>query len=200
MEKAVTNPVIEEKKTPEDASHEEMNLLDIAVSYRPRIIAYVRTIAKSEDVEDIVQESLEKVFKKHDTFRGESNFSSWVFRIVSNTVADYYRKRKETTTEDGFFENLIDEKADSPEQLVNAEEAKSCMIEKVNTLPEKDSYILYLYYFEKMNLQDIANQFKTTLSSAKVRLHRARKKIKNIMLHECKISFGCDGVLKCEEK
>ncbi|MES0489737.1 MAG: sigma-70 family RNA polymerase sigma factor [Leptospirales bacterium] len=196
----MTNQTIEEIQLTENLSNEKANLVDIAVSYRPRIAAYVRRIARPEDVEDIVQESLEKIFNKHETFRGESGFSSWVFRIVSNTIADHYRRKKETTTEDGFFENLVDERSESPEQLATEKEQKGCIIEKVNTLPEQYSHILYLHYFEKMNLQDIADQIKTTVSTAKVRLHRARKRMKTIMLHDCDVSFGCDGELKCEEK
>ncbi len=77
-------------------THPRNTTLDSVLSaYRPRLTAFIAKMTRNRryDLEDWVQETLIKVARNWDSFRGESSLSSWVFRIASNVCVDYFRGR-----------------------------------------------------------------------------------------------------------
>lgn len=172
---------------------------ELAANFRPRIAAYIKRIARAEDIEDITHESLEKILLKRQTYRGESDFSYWVFKVVANTLTDYYRRKREITPGDDIFSQTQDVKTPGPESLLLRNEQSACIREKAQLLSEKDSHLLYLFYFEKLTINEIANKLNVKADSIKVRLHRARNKLKAVLMSECAISVNCNGELSCEE-
>lgn len=145
-------------------------------------IAY-RICNNIQDAEDIVQNAFVKAFHNLHTFRQTSKFSTWFYRIVYNTaisdgrtsmfkieIEDY--KLADT---DSSFSDM-----DTMEQIEEKERMK--MVNKaMDKLPKDESLLLTLFYLEENSVKDIALITSLTESNIKVKLHRARNRLKEIL-------------------
>lgn len=149
-----------------------------------KIFALANSLLKNrEDAEEITQDVFLKAFKSLDNFRGDSKFSSYLYRICYNESMNKLRSRKievdiedtiieETNINDGFF------------RIKHAEQKKylNLALQKLN--PEY-AMVLTLFYLEEQSNKEIVEMTGMSLSNVKVRLHRARHalaKVLNAML------------------
>ncbi len=140
-------------------------------------LAY-RILNNRELAEEASQDVFLKVFRSLGTFRFESKFSSWIYRIVYTTSISYLRKRKD------IFEELTEFHSES---FMNKEEDFSLNYDKklrkihlnkaLEEIPAEDSLLLYLYYFMEQSLVEIGQMQNVSEDTLKVRLYRARKKL-----------------------
>jgi RNA polymerase sigma-70 factor (ECF subfamily) len=142
-----------------------------------------------EDVaEDILQDVFIKIHSHIDTLKDENKLQSWIFQITRNTIADYYRSRK---PEEGLS-NTIKVTEYSPNE--DAKEINQCVETLLDYLPENYRKALYLTEYQGLTQKELAKKFGITLSAAKSRIQRARKKLKNMLLECCHDQLGKKGV------
>lgn len=145
-------------------------------------IAY-RICENRQDAEDIVQNAFVKAYHNLHSFRADSKFSTWFYRIVYNTALSHIN----TTV---FNTEFVDYKQmevydlysgwDTLSQIQEKERKK--IIEKaMDRLPKEDSLLLSLYYLEENSVKDISLITGLTESNIKVKLHRSRKKLADIL-------------------
>ncbi len=145
----------------------------------------LRMTKSQEDAKDVAQLTWIKVWKKLSTFKGESAFTSWVYRITTFTALDLIRKRnnsRETASESEFLENAANSYASpvaSPEQVRNLEsqELKSRIDDALSKLPEKLSTALRLREIEGLTYEEIAQKLQCKTGTVMSRLFNARKTI-----------------------
>lgn len=144
-----------------------------------RNLIYI-TVGKPDDVDDIAQEVFITVFRKLDTFRYESQFSTWLYRITINKCRDHIRKNK---VKNFFTPITSDDSRDiaEPSPVDPTFEVQEIVRKCVAKLPEKYRIPLILRDFEGMNYQEIAETLKTEVGTIKSRIFRAREALKEML-------------------
>ena len=149
----------------------------------------LKLLKKPEDAEEMAQDTFVKAYQKLDTYEGKSKFSTWLYSITYNACISELRKRRIE------FKSLDDRQiSDQDEQKMHDyyRETKKDDQEKylnlaLGKLPEDDQVLVTLYYYESQSMDEISAITGLTVSNIKVKIHRARKKMYEIlheMLHE----------------
>lgn len=150
--------------------------------YGKSVVRLAFTFVKKEQLaEDIAQDVFIKCFEKLDTFRNESSYKTWIFRITINLCKDRLRSWsfKNIIFTDLFAKRSITN--NTPEtELMNLEEKKELSM-KVLALPIKYREVIILYYYEELTYNQITELLDISLSTLKSRLHRARLLLRKIM-------------------
>lgn len=140
----------------------------------------LKVLKNREDAEEMAQESFVKVYKSLHTFKGKAKFSTWVYRITYNTCISETRKKKHyfTSTDDVQISDEAEEMNLDGIPEENREKYVRVALEK---LQEDEYTLVLLYYFEEQSIDEICKVTGLTPSNAKVKLHRARKKLYTIL-------------------
>ncbi len=159
--------------------------------YQKRIfsIAY-RMMQNQEDAADLTQEILLKLFKNLDKFRGNSKFSTWVYRVATNSCLDALKKAKRQTgysldkgieTEEGTLLGEIPDKGPTPQEVAE----KKAMIEAVRLgiakLSKEHQRVMILREFEGLSYEEIAQILNCSVGTVKSRINRGRENLKKIL-------------------
>ena len=140
----------------------------------------LKVLKNRDDAEDMAQVSFIKAFKSLHTFKGKSKFSTWLYRITYNNCISEIRKRKIYFTSTDDIEVRDDESEINLDGIPEENRTKyvKAALEK---LPEEEYTLMLLYYFEDQSIEEISKVTGLTDSNAKVKLHRARKKLYTIL-------------------
>lgn len=144
----------------------------------------LRMIKSREDAEEVAQDVFIKAYKYLADFRGESKFTTWIYTIVNNTCITFLRKKKldfhsldddkvfasADNLDSGFSANQVEQK--SKVALVN---------EAIALLNPDDARVITLFYQGEQSLEEIAAILHMETNAVKVRLHRARTRLKEKM-------------------
>lgn len=141
--------------------------------YQRMIYGMVARIADTpQDAEDITQDIFIKVFQSLHKFRGQSEFSTWIYRIAYNTTISAVRRRRRNfvVLDDHIPDmNIADEIADT-----SAGEREALLERVIKMLHPADAQIVMLYYFQSLPVKEISAISGLGESNVKVRLHRIR--------------------------
>jgi len=144
-------------------------------------------MGNTQEADDIAQEVFLKVYTKAGSFKGESSFSTWLYRITVNRCVDELRKRKikiisyETEFSQDEKLRLKDVLASREEDItedLRKKELQDVIQKAMNSLPEKDRIILTLKEIEGLSYNEISKVMKISLGKVKIWLFRARQKLK----------------------
>lgn len=138
-------------------------------------LAY-RLVGDRHDAEDVAQEAYLRVFRSVGGFREEARFETWLYRIVTNAAMSHLRKR-------GRFGVLLAEERESaaPEPEVRPVDEvieRDELVRALQSLPEGTRAIVVLKDVYGLTCQEIADETGLTEGAVKLRLHRARKRLK----------------------
>ncbi len=144
--------------------------------------AAYRVLGNEQDAEDAMQETFLTVYRRIGQFRGESKFSSWLYRVATNAALDLLRSRKR---KQGMQEPLAreDEESDSelvdaiallPEEILTEQETMEHIHGILASMSPKLSEAFVLYEMDGLSMQETADVLGISPSAAKVRVHRAR--------------------------
>ena len=134
---------------------------------------------------DIAQEAFIRAWRAIEKFRGDSAFSTWIYRITVNTAWTLRNKAKKHTLaniEETQEPIIIDEKKD-PELIAINSDLSFVLRQALNKLPMEQRIIVELKNIEGRSHKEIAEYLGITVTAAKVRLHRAHKKLR-VMLED----------------
>jgi len=153
--------------------------------YRTFVRKLAYSFSREENIiEEIVQNSFLKVYKKIDQFKENSKFTSWLYVIVKNEGRMYLRE-KEKRKKFKNIENPMDkfEKADKKtmDEKVELKELKRKVKMAIDELPDHYQNILEKVAFEGKKYKEVASELNLTISQVKSRLYRARKKLKKMI-------------------
>ncbi|WP_348076378.1 RNA polymerase sigma factor [Flavobacterium sp.] len=145
-------------------------------------LAY-KMVKNREEAEEISQDTFIKIFKSLNKFKGESKFSTWVYKITYNTCLDRLKKSKKENSvvyiEDfsGHQVNVIESVFDAIDEKERNEKIQDCL----SLLPSEDAFLLTLYYFDDQSIEEIAKVMDSNANNIKVKLFRSRKKMASIL-------------------
>lgn len=149
--------------------------------------SYVRN---RQTAEDLAQEIFLKCYQKFDTFEGNSQVQTWLYRIASNHCKDYLKSwhhRKILVT--GYISAKLSTNDDSPETKLLRNTENRELIDAMFKLPVKYREIIFLFYYQELSQKEIAEVCGLNLSTLKSRLTRAKALLKEI-LQERGVGFG----------
>lgn len=158
-------------------------------------IAY-KMIGNKEDASDIAQEALIKVFKSLKNFRGDSSFSTWFYRIVTNKCIDEIRKMKkvkvysldkEFETDDGSYNIEISDNKYLPDRLYEIKEKKELIQAALKRVPEKYRTVLILRDMQGFAYEEISEITNNPLGTIKSRISRGRSLLKEILIKDSEL-------------
>ncbi len=139
----------------------------------------IRIVKVREEAEEVAQDSFIKAYEALSTFRGDAKFSSWLYSIVYRKALDCLRKHKRTKVVE-VIEEITEGEAETIENALEFLELKerNAIIQKcLDQLPEQECSIITFYYFEELSVKEIAEITKLSEDNIKVKLHRSRKKL-----------------------
>lgn len=152
----------------------------------------LRTLGNREDAEDVTQEAFLKAYRSLDSFRGDSKFSVWLYRIVSNLCLDLMRSRQRKpaqslTVEDDDGETgelEISDEHFSPEKLLDRKLTRESVQRGLASLPDDARQILLLRELQGMSYEEIGQALDLEPGTVKSRIFRARKKLCAFLLQD----------------
>ena len=152
----------------------------------------LRMTGNSEDAADMAQEAFIKAYNSLTTFRGDSKFSVWLYRIVSNVCLDFLRSRSRkqtvsllTENDDGEEVELdIADETHSPEKLLDRSLTRDAVRRGLAALPPDHREILLLREIQGLSYEEIADVLGLEAGTVKSRIFRARKKLCSFLIKD----------------
>ena len=132
-----------------------------------------------EEARDITQEVFLKAYENIDKFRGDSKFSSWLYRIAYNHSMNWSERKagRETQLDDSLAETIPEEPS-TADDMFDRELVLSRIKEIIEELPVKYKIVLKLYYFEEKSYQEIADTLGIPINTVKIQLLRAKEQVR----------------------
>ena len=178
--------------------------------FYPKITHYLTRLVGDSEAEDVAQIVFEKVSNSLSDFKGESKISTWIFRIATNAALDRLKSSSYKRTSSGSLapvplqtvENLdlAFNKPTSPDQKIIQDEMSECVREFVDRLPTDYRTVLILSGLEGFTNKEIADILQISLDAAKIRLHRARARLKKELANGCDFYHDDRSELACDRK
>jgi RNA polymerase sigma-70 factor (ECF subfamily) len=148
---------------------------------------------------------LSKAASALDDFRGDASPRTWLFRIATNAAHDWNRARRRRASELSGLEGEDDESVAgaedaSQERRLIREQMSQCIGDVLSRLPESYQTALALSDCEELSDREVAAILGVTVGTAKIRLHRARKKMKEELERACSFYHDAENTLCCDRK
>jgi RNA polymerase sigma factor (sigma-70 family) len=138
-----------------------------------------------EDAEEIAQDIFVKAYRSLADFRGDSKFSTWLYTIVRTSCITFLRKKKLSTISlDNEKTNiqLADRESGFRANLIEGKSRRSMVNEAIQMLSPDDAQVLTLFYHAEQSLDEIGKILGMDSNTIKVKLHRARQRLKEKMV------------------
>ena len=177
------------------------DLDDVVRRLSPGLRSYLeRMVGDPAVAEDLLQETLIKIYRGLAKFEGRSSLKTWTYTIATRSAYDYYRRpdRRHETVEIDETNEPWDQHADVTESFV-IDEMNACVREVIDSLPEDYRAALVLHDLEGMTAQETADVCGTSLATAKARIHRGRKRLEKALESACEF-YTEDEILRCDRK
>lgn len=156
----------------------------------------LRMTGNSEDAADMTQEAFIKAYNSLQSFRGDSKFSVWLYRIVSNVCLDFLRSKNRRPTvslsvedDDGEDAQLdVADESQSPELLLDRKLTRDSVRRGLDSLPPDYRQILLLREIQGLSYDEIAQALSLEVGTVKSRIFRARKRLCTFLIDDGNIS------------
>ena len=171
--------------------------------HSPRVYALcLRMVGNPAEAEDLTQEAFLRVFRKIKTFRGESAFSTWLHRLALNVVLMQLRKNKFAGASLDEMTEPNEERAAPSREVGGPDLLLTGLIDRVNLqraveqLSPAHKIVFVLHYIQGYRHHEIAEIMNCSVASSKGYLHRARKRLRDLLresLYKLPLVFGTTG-------
>lgn len=144
----------------------------------------LRMIPTREDAEEVAQDVFIKAYRNLADFRGESRFSTWLYTIVNNTSITWLRKKRLDTyslDNEQVFSRADNLDSGARADTVEQKSRQAMVNEAIAMLSPDDATVLTLFYKAEQSLEEAARVLGIEVNAVKVRLHRARARLKQKM-------------------
>jgi RNA polymerase sigma factor (sigma-70 family) len=143
-------------------------------------------VQNAEDAEDISQEVFVQVYNSISSFKGDSKFSTWLYRITITKSLDHER-RKKRKKRFAFVKSIFGEESEvvvnppdfhHPGVVMDQKENAAALFKAIDKLPENQKIAFTLHKVEGLSYQEVSEVMKTTVSSVESLMHRAKNNLK----------------------
>ncbi|TPG44527.1 RNA polymerase sigma factor [Flavobacterium pectinovorum] len=143
----------------------------------------LKMIKNREEAEEVAQDTFIKIYNSLGKFKGDSKFSTWIYKIAYNTCLDSLKKNKKEDLNisiDEFSAHLI-KTMDNALSALEEKERKQTIQNCLDLLPSEENFLLTLFYFEDQSLEEIGKIMSINANNVKVKLFRSRQKLAVIL-------------------
>jgi len=184
-------------------------------TFRPRVLRYLTRLVGEGEADDLAQTVMLKVSEGLPSFRGEARLSTWIYRIATNAALDRLRRSgpEQAQVRDALQAVQAEPEIDSdPESFpleahhpsVEAtairEQMNACIREFIGRLPESSKTVVVLSELEGFKNAEIAEILEVSLDTVKIRLHRARERLRKELQAGCSFDRDERNELACDRK
>lgn len=142
----------------------------------------MQLIGNREDAEEITQDAFLKAYQALDTYKGESKFSTWLYRIIYNASISKMRKKLDQVSIDEDYNASVNVKStQSALQSLTNEEQKLYINRALGKMKGDEKTIISLYYLDENSIDEVSEVTGLSVANVKVKLHRSRKKLYGIL-------------------
>lgn len=175
---------IDERKLIERATNGDSSSFSRLMELHERRMYAValRICANREDAQDCLQESMLRIYRSINSFKGQSSFATWVYRVTMNTCLDELRKKKnkQNTSLDGLLDmgwSPVDDTS-SPEKHAVDSEVQKCLRAAIAELPEDMRAAVVFRDIQGFTYDEIAQMLNINVGTIKSRISRGREKLR----------------------
>ncbi|NLX77976.1 MAG: sigma-70 family RNA polymerase sigma factor [Clostridiaceae bacterium] len=156
----------------------------------------LRMTKNPEDAQELAQDALVRAFTSIKKFRGDSSFSTWLYRITINVCTDFLRKRNKAvliSMEQGAAANdngqamQIPEETPGPEELAEKAQLKELLRDAMDSLSDEHRQVLILRDMMDLSYKEIADTLNVNEGTVKSRINRARTGLKEIIIQRTEL-------------
>lgn len=143
----------------------------------------LKMLNNKEEAEEIAQDTFIKIYNALNKFKGESKFSTWVYKVTYNTCLDALKKKKKINNV-SYIEDFSEHQTKALEGILDSideKEKNQAIQECLEELPSEEAFLLTLYYFDDQSVEEIAKVMNNSEANIKVKLFRTRKKLASIL-------------------
>lgn len=164
-------------------------------------------VGNPAEAEDLTQETFVRVHRGLPHFRGDANPTTWALRIAENLVRDHRRKEAKRPLEtaepmgESEGERIVDDSpAANPEQETERRLSAGCIRGTLKTLPEPYRKAVELHDLEGLENPEIARRLGLPVSTVKIRVHRARRRLRSACEEDCEPYADGRGNVACHPR
>jgi RNA polymerase sigma-70 factor, ECF subfamily len=185
---------------------EDQQFQQIYEDFHARILRYLSRMVGEVEAEDLAQDVFVKIGLDLENFRGDSQLSTWIYRVATNTAIDRLRRKgKDLHPEfslpgDEKDPECIPEGVIEIEERVIRQEMNGCIRAVIDILPEAYRSVIILSELEGFQDSEIAEILSVSLQTAKIRLHRARTRLRKELQKACVFYRNGQGEFACDRK
>jgi RNA polymerase sigma-70 factor (ECF subfamily) len=192
---------------------DDLDFENVYDEFHSRIGRYLERMVGKGEAEDLAQEVFIKVNKGLERFEGKSSLSTWIYRLATNAALDKlhsrpFRENKQKISLSDMGDEseaeekdiCVQEKELSAEREAIRTEMNECIREFVDKLPENYRAFIILSELKDLKNQEIAEILGISLDAVKIRLHRARERLKEEFEAGCTFYRNEDNELACDRK
>ena len=143
----------------------------------------LKMVTNKEQAEEIAQDTFIKIYNSLNKFKGESKFSTWIYKITYTTCLDALKKSKREKKV-SYIEDFSEHQTKELESILDTidEKERNQVIQNcLQELPQDEAFLLTLYYFDDQSVDEISKVTNNSVSNIKVKLFRTRKKLASIL-------------------
>lgn len=184
-------------------SQETQNALEtvLAEVAQPVLRYLERYVGDRAVAEDLRQETLLRIVRGYDAFAGRAPVKTWALAIANRVAADHFRRpeRRRHIVELDEAPEAADPEREIGERMV-VHEMNRCVRQVIDSLPEVYRAALILYDIEERSIGQTAEICQCSVATAKIRLHRARRRLREALQQACAFYHDDEGVYRCDRK
>lgn len=169
-----------------DPSTKELAFRHLVSKYKERLYWHIRKMVMNhDDADDVLQNSLIKIWNGIDTFRAESSIFTWLYRIATNESITFLNQSKRrmmpglNDVNEYLIENL------ESDSFFDGDEWQLLLQKAIATLPDKQRLVFNMKYFEEIKYEEMSAILETSVGALKASYHHAVKKVEEyVKTHE----------------
>jgi RNA polymerase sigma-70 factor, ECF subfamily len=186
-----------------EPSAERVSFPELAQKLSKDLLHYLqRYVGDLATAEDLLQETLTRMDRGLPDFAGRASPKTWAFAIATRVAADYLSKpeRRIQIVEVDEATQYSDTDLPSIDQRLVVDEMSACVRQVIGSLPEDYRAALVLHEIQGLTAEETAEICGCSLATAKIRIHRARLRLKETLKNECEFYRDSEDVFRCDRK
>jgi len=177
-------------------------LAQVVAELSEPLLRYLQRYAGEDALaQDLLQETLIRIDRGLPGFEGRASLKTWAFSVATRVAADHFRRPANRVRIVDVDESAAVSDADrSVDERLVVDEMNSCVREVIDSLPEDYRAAVVLHDLEGLSAMETAEVAGCSVATAKIRIHRARVRLKQALARECVFYHDDDNVLRCDRK
>lgn len=183
-------------------STQQVSFEKLAEDLSPALLSYLQRLVGDQAVaDDLLQETLLRIARGLSSFGGRASVKTWAFSIATNAAADYFRHpdRRLRIVDVSEADDLPDAGRGVDERII-VDEMNACVRQVIDSLPGDYRAALVLHDLEGLTAEQTAEICDCSLATVKIRIHRARARLRKALQEQCEFYRDTDSVLRCDRK